>query len=227
MTVSDSDTGRDGQPQGQRHGDDRQVQPQSLHRGDDRQAKPSRDGSRLIYIMGASGSGKDTLLRLARAQLDSGDRVLIAHRYITRPAGADEASIHLDPTEHARRAALGCFALHWASHGLAYGIGVEIDAWMDAGITVLVNGSRAYLPQACARYPGLCAVTIQVDASTLHSRLANRGRESAADIAARLARAEASFDVPPDCEMVTLDNNGSADGAAAELLAIARRRCLA
>ncbi|ALM87081.1 ribose-phosphate pyrophosphokinase [Bordetella sp. N] len=175
--------------------------------------------------MGASGSGKDTLLRLARARLDGTDRVLIAHRYITRPGGADEASIYLDPDEHARRAALGCFALHWASHGLAYGIGVEIDAWMAAGITVLVNGSRAYLPQASARYPGLCAVTIRVDAGTLQSRLANRGRESAEDIAARLARAEASFDVPPDCEMVTLDNNGVADDAAAELLAIARRRC--
>lgn len=212
MTAPDSNASRDAQPEGQR-------------RDDDQHARLPRDGSRLIYVMGASGSGKDTLLRLARAQLDGADRVLVAHRYITRPAGADEASIHLDPAEHARRAALGCFALHWASHGLAYGIGVEIDAWMAAGITVLVNGSRAYLPQACARYPGLCAVTIRVDTETLQRRLANRGRESADDIAARLARAEASFDVPPDCEMITLDNNGAAADAAAELLAIARRRC--
>ncbi|MFC4273560.1 phosphonate metabolism protein/1,5-bisphosphokinase (PRPP-forming) PhnN [Achromobacter aloeverae] len=184
-----------------------------------------RDGGRLVYIMGASGSGKDTLLRLARAQLQGQDRVLVAHRYITRPAGADEASVYLEAAEHARRAALGCFALHWASHGLAYGIGVEIDAWMDAGITVLVNGSRAYLSQACDRYPGLCAVTIRVNAETLQSRLAHRGRESADDIAARLARAQAVFDIPPDCEQVSVDNNGDAADAAAELLAIARRRC--
>ncbi len=182
-------------------------------------------GRRLVYVMGASGSGKDTLLRLARTQLDPRDPILVAHRYITRPASVDEASMYLEPAEHARRAALGCFALHWGSHGLAYGIGVEIDAWMAAGITVLVNGSRGYLPQACERYPGLCAVTIRVDARTLRQRLASRGRESAEDMDARLARAEASFDVPPQCEMITLDNNGSPDAAAAELLAIARRRC--
>ncbi|WP_255701651.1 phosphonate metabolism protein/1,5-bisphosphokinase (PRPP-forming) PhnN [Bordetella sp. LUAb4] len=225
MTAPASDIGWDGQPRGRCHVDDQDVPAHSQHRGEDRQAGPPHDGSRLIYIMGASGSGKDTLLRLARAQLDNADRVLIAHRYITRPAGADEASIYLDPAEHARRAAMGCFALHWASHGLAYGIGVEIDAWMAAGITVLVNGSRAYLPQACVRYPGLCAVTIRVDAGTLRSRLAGRGRESAEDIAARLARAEAAFDVPPDCEMIALDNNGAADDAATALLTIARRRC--
>ncbi|OZI31375.1 phosphonate metabolism protein/1,5-bisphosphokinase (PRPP-forming) PhnN [Bordetella genomosp. 10] len=185
----------------------------------------NHDGSRLVYVMGASGSGKDTLLRLARARLQSQDRVLVAHRYITRPAGADEASVYLEPAEHARRAALGCFALHWASHGLAYGIGVEIDAWMDAGITVLVNGSRAYLPQACARYPGLCAVTVHVDPHVLRDRLVHRGRESAGDIAARVARAQAVFDIPQECETATVDNNGDAGDAAAELLAIARRRC--
>ncbi|OWT75316.1 MULTISPECIES: phosphonate metabolism protein/1,5-bisphosphokinase (PRPP-forming) PhnN [unclassified Achromobacter] len=225
MTAPDFDAARDGQPQGSRRDADRDRQAKSHLRDEERHIGSPRDGSRLVYVMGASGSGKDTLLRLARTRLDGADRVLVAHRYITRPAGADEASIFLDPAEHARRAALGCFALHWASHKLAYGIGVEIDAWMAAGITVLVNGSRAYLPQACARYPGLCAVTIRVNTETLQRRLANRGRESAEDIAARLARADASFDVPADCEMVALDNNGAADDAAAELLAIARRRC--
>jgi ribose 1,5-bisphosphokinase len=178
----------------------------------------------LIYVMGASGSGKDTLLRLVRAMSTPDDRILVAHRYITRPSGADEASMALTEDEFARRERLGCFALSWRSHGLAYGIGVEIDAWMAAGVTVLVNGSRAHLPQACMRYPGLCAVEIAVDPQVLKRRLANRGREDAQAITQRLARATAVFDVPQDCEWVPLDNNGAPANAAAELLDIARGR---
>jgi ribose 1,5-bisphosphokinase len=182
------------------------------------------DAVPLVYVMGASGSGKDTLLRQVHAMTRAEDRILVAHRYITRPSGADEASLALSDEEFDRRERLGCFALHWRSHGLAYGIGVEIDAWMAAGITVLVNGSRAYLPQACARYPGLCAVEVTVDAQTLKRRLMNRGRENAQAIAERLVRATTAFDMPADCERLRLDNNGAPERAAAELLGIARRR---
>ena len=48
------------------------------------------NGARLIYLMGASGSGKDTLLRLLRAQLRADEPVIVAHRYITRDSGASE-----------------------------------------------------------------------------------------------------------------------------------------
>lgn len=177
----------------------------------------------LIYVMGASGSGKDTLLRRARAMSTPEDRILVAHRYITRPSGADEASMALTEDEFVRREQLGCFALSWRSHGLSYGIGVEIDAWMAAGITVLVNGSRAYLRQACMRYPRLCAVEITVDPKVLKRRLTQRGRESEQDIARRLARATEAFDVPPDCELFTLENNDTPERSAIELLDIARR----
>ena len=57
----------------------------------------------------------------------------------------------------------GGFALRWSSHGLRYGIGVEMDAWLAGGAAVIVNGSRAHLPQAHARYPALTAVEIRVD----------------------------------------------------------------
>ena len=182
------------------------------------------DSLPLVYVMGPSGSGKDTLLRRLRAMSAPEDRILVAHRYITRPSGADEASLALDEEEFVRREQLGCFALSWRSHGLAYGIGVEIDAWMAAGVTVLVNGSRAYLPQACARYPGLCAVEIAVAPQALKLRLAGRGRESGHALEARLARATTPFHVPADCLHLTIDNNGAPEEAATKLLDIVRLR---
>lgn len=182
------------------------------------------DGGRLIYLMGASGSGKDTLLRLMRTGLRGEEPVLVAHRYITRDSGDTEDALRLTPEEFDRRAALGCFALRWASHGLQYGIGVEIDAWLGGGAAVIINGSRAHLEQAHARYPALTAVEVSVDPGLLALRLAGRGRESADQITERLARASQAFPVPERCRLMRVSNNEAPETAAAALLDIARAK---
>ncbi len=184
-------------------------------------------GLRLVYLMGASGSGKDTLLRLMRARLQGDEPVLVAHRYITRDSGATEDALRLTEAEFARRAALGCFALRWASHGLHYGIGIEVDTWLGGGAAVIINGSRAHLAEAHQRYPALTAVEITVDPALLARRLAERGRESAQQITQRLMRATQDFAVPDGCRLLRVSNNGAPDTAAAELLDIARDRLAA
>ncbi|RLK44499.1 ribose 1,5-bisphosphokinase [Cupriavidus plantarum] len=177
-------------------------------------------GSGLFYVMGPSGSGKDSLLRALRERLGHDDRIVIAHRYITREADANEASVALSTEEFQRREALGCMALHWQSHGLHYGIGIEIEAWLARGLRVIVNGSREYLRHAVARYPALVAVHVRVQPEVLGKRLRQRGRESESAIAARLARATQPFDVPADCRLVELDNSGALDDAVARLATI-------
>ncbi|CAB3877501.1 phosphonate metabolism protein/1,5-bisphosphokinase (PRPP-forming) PhnN [Achromobacter denitrificans] len=185
------------------------------------------DGARLIYLMGASGSGKDTLLRLLRAHLRGDEPVLVAHRYITRDSGASEDALRLTDGEFARRAALGCFALRWSSHGLHYGIGIEIDAWLTCGAAVIINGSRAHLEQAHSRYPALTAVEVTVDPGLLARRLAERGRESAEQIAQRLSRATQAFPVPRQCRLMRVSNDAAPETAAAALLDIARAKLAA
>lgn len=182
------------------------------------------NGARLVYLMGASGSGKDTLLRLLRSGLRAGEPVLVAHRYITRDSGATEDALRLSVDEFARRAALGCFALRWASHGLHYGIGIEVDTWLEGGAAVIINGSRAHLGEAHRRYPMLTAVEITVEAGVLARRLAARGRENPAQIAERLRRATQDFPVPAGCRLLRVGNNGAPQAAAAALLDIARAR---
>jgi ribose 1,5-bisphosphokinase len=143
----------------------------------------------LIYLVGASGSGKDSLLRYARGRLADHAGVAFAHRYITRAADAGgENHIALSTEEFAARRRAGLFALDWESHGQAYGIGVEIDQWLAQGVTVVVNGSRAYLPAAQRRYPRLLPVWIEVSTEVLRGRLQARGREDAAAIEQRLTR---------------------------------------
>lgn len=101
---------------------------------------------KLIWLMGPSGSGKDSLL--AELRLREQTQLLVAHRYITRDASAgSENHIALSEQEFFTRAGQNLLALSWHANGLYYGVGVEIDLWLHAGFDVLVNGSRAHLPQ--------------------------------------------------------------------------------
>ncbi len=117
---------------------------------------------KLIWLMGASGSGKDSLLTELRQREQT--QLLVAHRYITRAASAgSENHIALSEQEFFTRAGQNLLALSWHANGLYYGIGVEIDLWLHAGFDVVVNGSRAHLPQARARYQSaLLPVCLQV-----------------------------------------------------------------
>lgn len=163
--------------------------------------------ARLVYVIGASGSGKDSLMKFARARLAEHPRIAFAHRYITRRADAGgENHVALSAQEFSARRRAGLFALAWESHDHAYGIGIEIDQWLARGVTVVVNGSRAHLPVVLARYPDLLPVTIAVSPELLHARLAGRGRESPDAIEARMRRHEAFQERA--CPGATICNDG-------------------
>lgn len=177
----------------------------------------------LIYVMGPSGSGKDSLLGYARERVRDLP-VAFAHRYITRPVSAGgENHVALTRPEFRIRQRAGLFALDWESHGNLYGIGLEIDAWMQAGLTVIVNGSRGYLEKARKRYPDLTAVLVSVSLPVLEKRLRARGREGEAEIRARLHRLQEFRDACPQTAVV-VDNSGSLETGGRELVRVIRNR---
>lgn len=142
---------------------------------------------RLVYLMGPSGSGKDTVLR-GLAQL-LGARAYLAPRVITRPATDTEpGAIPVSEHDFVRLERHGDLAMAWRANGLCYGIPADIDARLATGTDVLVNGSRAYLAQARRRYRDLVPVMLTVEAGILRQRLIARGREDERQIDSRLAR---------------------------------------
>ncbi|MEC5341249.1 ribose 1,5-bisphosphokinase [Brenneria populi] len=156
--------------------------------------------ARLIYLIGASGCGKDSLLDALRTS-DTGN-ALIAHRYITRPASSgDENHIALSEREFWFRRRHGLFCLAWQAHQLHYGVGIEVDVWLAKNIDVVVNGSRAYLPEASKRYGArLFPICLTVPQNILKQRLRKRGRENDQQIEERLRRTENyQSAVPADC----------------------------
>lgn len=182
--------------------------------------------SRLFYLMGPSGAGKDSLLLRCRERL-SERSCLIASRYITRPPGLQgENHLWLSEAEFLQRLQLGTFALHWSANGYRYGIGLEIDRWLELGLDVLVNGSRAHLEQARARYgERLVPLLLQVDPGLLQQRLSARGRETQEEIAARVERARLlSAELPADA--IVIDNSGELEAALGQLLQAVQRSYL-
>lgn len=178
---------------------------------------------RLIYLMGPSGSGKDSLIEAAREPLRA-RHCEIMRRVITRSAeSVGEDAIGVTSEEFERRQRAGEFSLAWQANGLAYGIPGEMDEWLRAGRDVLVNGSRANLRQAMERYPTLLPVLLTVKDEVLRERLLRRGRETLEQIDARLARNALFKDRrSSDAPVHLIDNSGDLAAAVHQLLELIR-----
>jgi ribose 1,5-bisphosphokinase len=173
----------------------------------------------LVYVMGPSGAGKDSVLNRARTLLPDNVPVVFAHRYITRSAEAGgENHIELSPAEFGLRRTHGLFAFHWRAHGNEYGIGREIYSWRRAGLTVVVSGSREHFQQIAGIDDNTHPVLITAPAERLAQRLTSRAREDADAAAERLQRSEA-YDVT-DRRLVTIVNDGPLDAAATRFVSL-------
>lgn len=187
-------------------------------------ASDHRSGTgRLIFLVGPSGSGKDSLIDASREQLALAG-VEIARRVITRSAEAKgEAAQGVTPEQFDTLRAQGAFAMHWRANGLDYGIPRQVDQWLAAGRAVLVNGSRAYLPEARQRYPDLLAVLVEVKPEVLRQRLLARGRETAEEVEQRLARS-ARLQAAADPSVHVLDNSSTLEAAVAAFVSLLRHQ---
>jgi ribose 1,5-bisphosphokinase len=171
----------------------------------------------MIVVVGPSGAGKDSLIDFARQKLADAPDIDFVRRYITRPADAgseDHRAVTVAEFEAMRDK--GAFAVHWGAHDLHYGIPVETQARLAAGVTLVANGSRAAIADFRIAYPRLLVVVVTAAAEIIAERLRNRGREDEAAIARRLARSRQGWSF--DCAAIEIDNSGPLDQAGLELV---------
>ncbi|QEE45686.1 phosphonate metabolism protein/1,5-bisphosphokinase (PRPP-forming) PhnN [Rhizobium sp. WL3] len=171
----------------------------------------------LIAVVGPSGVGKDSLMDIARHHFAGRDDLRFVRRVITRAedaVGEDHHAVTSEAFEELSKS--GAFAVSWQAHGLGYGIPSDVYDDLAAGHVVIANGSRSALDAFHAAFPHLVVVNVTARPEILAKRLAARGRETAADIEARLTRS--SQPLPPDLHVVTIDNSGELDLAGEELV---------
>jgi phosphonate metabolism protein PhnN/1,5-bisphosphokinase (PRPP-forming) len=119
------------------------------------------------------------------------------------------------PEQFALHEANGDYALTWEAHGLKYGLPASIRDDIAMGRVVVMNGSRAMVPIARETLPGTVVVLVGASPQVRAQRLARRGRETAAQISARLAR-EVDVDIP---NAILVDNSGELEQGKARFLA--------
>jgi len=182
-----------------------------------RKGKADMMVGQLIVVLGPSGSGKDTLISFARRELAGEADVLFVRRAITRPADAgSEDHVAMMDSEFDAAIDEGQFSLTWAANGLRYGLPRSIEAHLAEGKLAVVNGSRGAWAVIQQVFPSAVAVEVNVDPGILARRLQSRGRESATEIEARLARASAlksGFEAD-----VVIDNSGAVETAGSALV---------
>jgi ribose 1,5-bisphosphokinase len=175
----------------------------------------------FVAVVGPSGSGKDTLINWLRPHLDGVSGFVFVRRAVTRDADADLEDHHsFSHADFAEAESAGRFAVVWEAHGLRYGIPSEaLDIVANGGIAI-ANGSRRALADIARAFGSLLVVRLTVDREVLSRRLQSRGRETAAEIEARLSRA--GEDLPVTGRVVTFDNSGPVDIAGTALLDLLR-----
>ena len=175
----------------------------------------------LVLVVGPSGAGKDSILDGARIALAGDDRFQFVRREITRPADAGGES-HLPVTWDAFRAreAGGDYALSWEAHDCGYGVPVSALRGLAQGRSAVANVSRGVLDFARTRFSLVRVIQITIPEHILAQRLNGRGRESADEIAHRLARA-AAFHVDGS-DVLTIVNDGTLEHSVSSFVAALR-----
>lgn len=176
-------------------------------------ARPIATGV-LALVVGPSGAGKDALMGAARSALAGDDRFVFARRIITR-ASHDASESHDPMAEEAfaRAEAAGEFLLSWRAHGLGYAIPDSVADALRASKVVVANVSRTSISAAEGLIDRVVVLHVTAPVAVLAQRIAARGRETEADIAARLARqAPLTVGRAPIIEVVNAGNLEEAAG---------------
>ncbi|MEM1047205.1 MAG: phosphonate metabolism protein/1,5-bisphosphokinase (PRPP-forming) PhnN [Pseudomonadota bacterium] len=174
----------------------------------------------FVAVVGPSGAGKDTLLKLARDRLAARADIHFPRRIITREADRTlEDHDTISMVEFERLRADHACALAWHAHGLGYGVPGSADDAIRAGAVVLCNVSRGVIAAALEKYETTCVVHVTAPVAVLAERLAKRGRETREDVRRRLERA--AYELPDGVESVVIENVGAPETGAKRLADLA------
>lgn len=140
-----------------------------------------------VFICGASGAGKDSVMAWAAEHMQSSTGIVFARRMVTRAAHTGSDHDAVTPEQFAQLQSTSALAWQWHAHGFAYGIGSCYAQRVQRGDLVVVNGSREHA-SALLNRSDVRLVHIVVDAQELARRLKHRGRDAPHEVTHRMTR---------------------------------------
>jgi len=128
----------------------------------------------------------------------------------------DEGHQSVTQEEFERRNRNGGFLISWSAHGLHYGIPIELASELASGRNVVVNGSRAAVPDLVRRVKDVVIVEISAPHDVIAKRLLARGREDPKQVEARLARVTPPL--PAGTSTIEISNDSDVETGIAKLV---------
>ncbi len=155
----------------------------------------------LVFVVGTSGSGKDSVMRETVSFLHSQNiPAATLKRVITRPSDKNEESTFMTSDEFLQQKANNEYALSWNIYDNWYGCGwAPIKEAISLNKLLLINVSRSMLFKAREVFPECRIILVTVPKEVAESRIKRRGREDDSGLQIRLKRMKSKVEMPtPD-----------------------------
>ena len=143
---------------------------------------------KIILIVGPSGAGKDSLLKICRQAFYDCQDILFLPRYVTRMPDDNEQNYFVDQAGFNMLKNNGFFFIDWQAHGNSYGIILDPLMKKDRH-AVIISVSRTVIDAFEKVFDDVSTIFITAPDDVLRDRLADRNRESGEARDSRLARA--------------------------------------
>lgn len=154
--------------------------------------------TKIILLVGASGVGKDTLLKYSQEVMQN--EINFVKRYITRELDENERNYYLDKYSFNILQKNDFFICSWSAHENLYGISKRS---IKDGLN-LISISRAQIKSFEAVFDEVYTINVTLPKEELKNRLLKRGRENIEQIKKRLERSYEKLDAR---NLIEFDNS--------------------
>ncbi|KFL35194.1 MULTISPECIES: AAA family ATPase [unclassified Sulfurospirillum] len=135
---------------------------------------------KIVLIVGASGVGKDTLLKAVKNEIKAN----FVKRYITREPDTNESNFYLDKEAFENLEKSDYFVSVWKAHNNYYAIA---KSHIKEGLNI-ISISREAIKDFENSFDDVTTIEIGIPKEMLYARLKNRGRENEEAILKRIER---------------------------------------
>lgn len=176
---------------------------------------------KLIIIVGASGAGKDSLLKAAKDHFRDHPNIHFVRRYITRKPGEFEDNFYVDDVAFEILKDHGFFFSYWYAHELKYGVPKQAVESLKEDETMIVSISRTKIRDFEERFSGhVTTVNVTADEAIIKQRLERRKREDSMQIHTRLQR----MSIPVTAKtLINFENNAELEVSSVPFISLLER----